>query len=156
MCGDYSRAETIWRNTVGRYLQQGCARLGKLRPPEHRVLFCKIKVRPRSCRSYPLWRPCDLSLKSPEYWPSLHYSIRNTIISLSAELWKTYLTTAFWLVIIGHIWSLESCSGFIDEPLVLLLPDFTPEAVHGFLNYVTQGFHQVCSQLNFLFIVLRK
>ena len=23
-----------------------------------RVLFCKIKVRPPSCRSYPLWRPC--------------------------------------------------------------------------------------------------
>ena len=28
----------------------------------HRVLFCKIKVRPRSCRSYPLWRPCRAEL----------------------------------------------------------------------------------------------
>ena len=26
----------------------------------HRVLFCKIKVRPRSSRSYPLWRPCNI------------------------------------------------------------------------------------------------
>ena len=24
----------------------------------HRILFCKIQVRPRSCLSYPLWHPC--------------------------------------------------------------------------------------------------
>ena len=54
------------------------------------------------------------------------------------------------MILSVHIWSLQSCSGFIDEPPVLLLPEFTPEAVHGFLNYVTRGFHQVCSQLNFL------
>ena len=34
-------------------------------PRCHRcVLFCKIKVRPRSCRSYPLWRPWTFV----EYW----------------------------------------------------------------------------------------
>ena len=32
-------------------------RPGKLRPPDRCILFCKIKVRPRSCRSYPIWRP---------------------------------------------------------------------------------------------------
>ena len=46
------------------------------------------------------------------------------------------------MILSGHIWSLQSCSGFIDEPPVLLLPEFTPEAVHGLLNYVTRGFHQ--------------
>ena len=29
----------------------------RLRGPR-RILFFKIKVRPRSCRPYPLWRPC--------------------------------------------------------------------------------------------------
>jgi hypothetical protein len=27
------------------------------------ILFCKIKVRPRSYRSYPLWRPCNHYVK---------------------------------------------------------------------------------------------
>ena len=31
-----------------------CPCPGKLRPPDRRILFCKIKVRPRSCRSYPI------------------------------------------------------------------------------------------------------
>ena len=34
-----------------------------------RVLFCKIKVRPRSCRSYPVWRPWVCSVQpKPLFW----------------------------------------------------------------------------------------
>jgi hypothetical protein len=32
-----------------------------------RLLFFKIKVRPGSCRSYPIWRPCIYSEKATKF-----------------------------------------------------------------------------------------
>ena len=56
----------ISNNELQVYLIRGAT--GKVRVPmpdktpitvmRRRFLFFKIKVRPRPCRSYPLWRPC--------------------------------------------------------------------------------------------------
>ena len=36
----------------------------------HQLLFFKIKVRPGSCRSYPIWRHCNGFLLTPQHSPN--------------------------------------------------------------------------------------
>ena len=58
-------------------------RLGKVRPQKiavcrhcrRRVLFCKIKVRPRSCRTYPVW---SLLLSHQHVKLKQHFNLLNS------------------------------------------------------------------------------
>ena len=92
-----------------------------------RVLFFKIKVRPRPCRSYPIWRPCTepntpMLNQRPtkgeffilqDFWPVLKIfqylglfpcqkiTDENGAIQLQPmKLWKSIMAAFIWFLII--------------------------------------------------------
>ena len=80
------------------------------------ILFCKIQLRPRSCRSYLLWRPCIswlclletayASLVSNKFYISIYYFSDLRYQTLNFCWWSF----AHWRSICRHqIWGCQRC-----------------------------------------------
>jgi len=85
-----------------------------------RLLFFKIEVRPRSCRSYHIWRPCEVVRTQPNVELLFLYKIESVpyLSNIQLFVW-TYDTSYEWMVFLGSLCSHRLLNRWTD---IFILP----------------------------------